>query len=231
MTDERTPDVLVVLGPRGETDAADRAFLLAAAGWAVGSAPGAMSLDRHCPTCGGADHGRPLVRRAGTAAGTAAGPGRRLDVSLSRAGSRVAVALSFAGPVGIDIESVDAVARAGFDDVAFNQVELAALAEVPAEGADRARATIWTGKEAALKAIGVGLRVDPRALTVSLPGSGGVAQPELSAEPGDGLPRLLPRLVRFDAGSGLAGAVAVFTTAGPVLRVLPAGSIRGRPPP
>ncbi|MBG6058826.1 4'-phosphopantetheinyl transferase [Cryobacterium sp. MP_M5] len=226
MTDERTPDVFVVVGPRGETDAADRAFLLAAAGWVLGSVPSTLSLDRRCPTCGGADHGRPFVRGAGIAAGGTSGTGRRLDVSLSRAGATVGVALSFAGPVGIDIESVDAVGRAGFDDVAFNPVELAALAELPAGDAARARAEIWTGKEAALKAVGVGLREDPRTLTVRLPRPGEV-HPHLRAQPGHALPRVLPRLAAFDAGPGLAGTVAVFTAAEPAVRVLPTGRIRG----
>ena len=237
MTDERTPDVFVVLGPRGETDAADRAFLLAAAGWVLGSAPGALSLDRRCPACGGADHGRPAVRGADGAVGPETGAGRRLDVSLSRAGATVAVALSFAGPVGIDIESVAAVGRAGFDDVAFSPVELAALSELPAGHADRTRAETWTAKEAALKAVGVGLRVDPRVLTVRLPRSGEEAHPHLSAEPGDVLPRVLPRLAAFDAGPGLAGTVAVFTAAQPAVRVLPSracapgGRIHGLPLP
>ncbi|TFC12429.1 4'-phosphopantetheinyl transferase superfamily protein [Cryobacterium algoritolerans] len=240
MTDERTPDVVVVLGPRGETDAADRAFLLAAAGWALGSVPGSLSLGRHCPTCGGADHGRPILGRAGGVAGS----GNRLDVSLSRAGSSVAVALSFSGPVGIDIESVDAVVRAGFDDVAFNPVELAALAELSVVDAGRARTAIWTGKEAALKAIGVGLRADPRTLTVRLPRPGEDTDPALNAEPQNALPHLLlphllpcllpcllPRLAAFDAGPGLVGTIAVFTAAAPAVQVLPAGSIRGLPVP
>ncbi len=231
MTLERTPDVVVVLGPRGETDAADRAFLLAAAGWALGSVPGSLSLGRHCPTCGGADHGRPSLSRAGGAAGS----GKRLDVSLSRAGSSVAVALSFSGPVGIDIESVDAVVRAGFDDVAFNPVELAALAELSVVDAGRARTAIWTGKEAALKAIGVGLRADPRTLTVRLPRPGEDTDPALNAGPQNALPHirpcLLPRLAAFDAGPGLVGTIAVFTAAAPDVQVLPAGSIRGLPVP
>jgi len=219
VTDQRAPDVIVVLGPRGATDAADRAFLLVAAGWVVGADPGTMSLVRRCPTCGGDDHGRPSIRRADGQAGGRADVGRRLEVSLSRAGSVVAVALGFAGPVGIDIESVDAVSRAGFDDVAFNPVELAALEGLAGHDAAAARAALWTGKEAALKAIGVGLRVDPRTLTVSLPRPGEEAGPALSAEPHGALPRALPRLARFDAGPGLVGTIAGFTGAPPTVRV------------
>jgi 4'-phosphopantetheinyl transferase len=229
VNDERAPDVVVVVGPRGATDAADRAFLLAAAGWALGTAPGALSLERHCPTCGGADHGRPILRGADGAADD----NRRLDVNLSRAGATVAVALSFAGAVGIDVESVEAVSRAGFDDVAFNPAErgelseLAGLGGVDRHDASVARAGIWSGKEAALKAIGVGLRVDPRTLTVSLPRAGVEARPGLTAEPHDALPRVLPRLARFEAGPGLVGTIAVFTAGEPAVRVLPAGRIRG----
>jgi 4'-phosphopantetheinyl transferase len=219
VNDERAPDVVVVVGPRGATDAADRAFLLAAAGWALGTAPGALSLERHCPTCGGADHGRPILRGADGAADD----NRRLDVNLSRAGATVAVALSFAGAVGIDVESVEAVSRAGFDDVAFNPAERGELSELAGlGGVDRHDASV-----AALTAIGVGLRVDPRTLTVSLPRAGVEARPGLTAEPHDALPRVLPRLARFEAGPGLVGTIAVFTAGEPAVRVLPAGRIRG----
>ncbi len=215
-----------MLGARGATDADDRAFLLAAAAWVLGAAPGALSLDRRCPTCGGTDHGRPRIRRA---AGAATGDPRPLDVSLSRAGASVAVGLSFVGSVGIDIESVEAVSRAGFDDVAFNPAELAALGGVARNDAATARAGIWSAKEAALKAIGVGLRVDPRALSVSVPPAGGTACPALSADPLGGLPRVLPRLARFEAGPGLVGTIAAFTAGEPVVQVLPAERIRDRP--
>ncbi len=250
MSDAGTAEVFVVLGARGTEDADDRAFLLAAAGWALGTAPGALSLARHCPTCGGTDHGRPSIRPAArepvNRAAREADAGRRLEVSLSRAGTVVAVALSFAGPVGIDIEGVAAVSRADFDDVAFNALEREALRRARPQDAPLARARMWSAKEATLKAVGVGLRVDPTELTV-LPaaptgaaspwGEAGLAASALTVtwdrQPPDGrLPARTPRLVTFDAGPGLVGALAVCGTsapggtAAPVVRMVAERNIR-----
>lgn len=66
-------------------------------------------------------------------------------VSLSRTTSHVAVAVGTRAPVGIDIERRDR-----FDDPA--------------------QATTWTRKEAALKAIGLGLRIDPHVVPTPVPG-------------------------------------------------------------
>ena len=260
MSDEGTAEVLVVLAARGTSDAADRAFLLAAATWALGVTPGTMALARRCPHCDGDDHGRPVVRRLtadgpGSDESGAAGAGVRapsdvsLQVSLSRAGGTVAVALTVAGAVGLDIEAIAEVSRADFDDVAFNAVELAALGNARPQDAALIRATMWTAKEASLKAIGAGLRVDPSALTVQLaapaclasPSGGAVPAASIasgsaalsvtweSEQPPEGLPLTgLPRLVTFDAGRGLVGTVALCGTAVPVVRLLPARSIRDR---
>ena len=70
---------------------------------------GALTVARLCPRCGSDSHGRPSVRLA---SGTAP------DVSISYAGALVAVAWSWAGPVGIDVEEdgppVDGVDRRAF---------------------------------------------------------------------------------------------------------------------
>ena len=249
MSDAGTAEVFVVLGARGATNAADRAFLLAAATWALGVAPGVLALARRCPQCGGDDHGRPIVRRihAGTTGVDVATTDRAgiltdvdfpLQVSLSRAGGTVAVALTIADWVGLDIESIATVAGAGFDDVAFNAVERAALANVRPQHAARRRATMWTAKEAALKAVGTGLRVDPSALTVLLADSVPAVSAALTVTwdsqrpPNDLLPTNFPGLVTFVAGQGLVGTVALCGTAVPVVRVVPARRIRqpARPP-
>lgn len=100
---------------------------------------------RRCPRCGG-PHGRPEL------------PGLPLHASLSRTPGRVAAAVSGAGPVGVDVETVE---RTGFDG-------FAAVALAPGERAADlpARARAWTRKEAVLKAAGTGLRVDPRTVDV-----------------------------------------------------------------
>jgi 4'-phosphopantetheinyl transferase len=238
--------VVVVVGPRGATDADDRLFLAATVAWALGVDPRTVVIERRCDRCGGS-HGKPVVT-APSRVGAGAGPlppglsragSRPLQASLSRAGSSVAVAVTFAGPVGVDIESVAEVARAGFDDVAFGDEEIAALRGVPAANAAWARAALWTGKEAALKSTGAGLRVDPRDLSLSLPSRGDPAATRVTAWPGAGVPLETLHLARFEAGPGLVGTVAVLTAAvpperlpperAPTVRVLAAADIRQRP--
>ena len=148
-------DTTVEVHPRG-TPADDHALLAALASRLLGR-PAAL---RHfCEHCGGTDHGQPRVDGA--------------YVSLSRAGGLVAIAASLGGPVGIDIETLDRVATAGFDDVAFGDSEQAAIRE--AENPDDLRARFWTTKEAVLKARGTGLRSDPRLIDASEPMEGVVS--------------------------------------------------------
>ncbi|MCY7290535.1 MAG: 4'-phosphopantetheinyl transferase superfamily protein [Cryobacterium sp.] len=237
MNPDLAGDVFVVVTSRGATDAADRRFLAAAAARVLGADPPgadplAVRIDRSCPHCGGQDHGRPLV---------AAPPGSTLGllhVSLSRSDARLACALTFLGPVGVDIQSVAAVSRAGFDTVAFAPAELAALAELPPADVAGARARLWTAKEAVLKCTGDGLRVDPRDLGVSLAGQGA---PRLDAWREARFPVAAMRLLGFNPGAGLVGTVAVLaegrlsetapTETRPEVRLVAAADIRHRPSP
>ena len=206
MHEERTGDVFVVTGARGATATDDRRFLTDAVARVLGVGSEAVVIERRCERCGG-EHGRPIVV---VPADRAESP----HVSLSRAGDTVAVAVTFAGPVGIDIESIRAVSLAPLDPVAFGPVERAALLAATGPGADRARASLWTSKEAVLKAAGLGLRIDPLELTMSLPGDDGT-QPHLDSWPGAPFQVDRLRLARLDPGPGLVGTVAVLA------RVLP----------
>jgi 4'-phosphopantetheinyl transferase len=110
---------------------------------AVARATGRQASDvviaRSCLHCGSAAHGRPTVVR----------PGGR-HVSLTHSGDLVGVAVSTAGPVGIDLEHV-------------TDLDVAALTTSTLAPGDRVPATttqfleLWTAKEAALKALGLGL--------------------------------------------------------------------------
>lgn len=77
------------------------------------AATGARQVVRLCPACGSAEHGRPV------ALGTDA------HVSISYAGDLVAVAWSYDGPVGIDVEH-------GADRLEWTRVE--ALLKATGEG-------------------------------------------------------------------------------------------------
>ncbi|WP_051973378.1 4'-phosphopantetheinyl transferase superfamily protein [Cryobacterium sp. MLB-32] len=192
-------DVSVFVRARGTDKAADYAFLTHAVARVTGEP--VVKLSRYCDHCGADSHGRVVVVSPPKAA-------ERVHVSLARAGGLLAVAVSLAGPVGIDIEILSAVRRAGFDDVAFTPVERTMLRPLAGLAADRARAGLWTAKEAVLKLTGEGLRADPRELTVTLDR----AAASVSGRSGI-------HLLDFDPGPGLVGTVAVRTTAPPHLNL------------
>jgi len=157
--------VAVAVGDRAETRAGDHALLAALVARLTGGDAASVSLTQRCPHCGAGDHGPLRVSIAGS---TAVAP----RVSLARAGGRVALAVTAVGPVGIDLESLADLARAPLDDVALSPAEAATLATLQPAAAAAALANIWTTKEAVLKAAGLGLRVDPRELTVTLEAAG-----------------------------------------------------------
>lgn len=145
MADLTDPPIVRVAWLTGTTDAdaADRLLRSELAG--------DVEVHRLCPQCGSSEHGRPLVvRRDG---------GPAPFVSLSRAEGVVMVAVSDAGPVGVDIEAIDAARFSGFTDVALHPGEVVPTGEQ--------RAIVWTRKESLLKATGDGLHVDPTSVRVS----------------------------------------------------------------
>lgn len=151
----------------------------------LGRPPEALRFDRTCPDCGG-QHGRPLL---------VDDPG--LHLSLSRAGTVVALALSRSGPVGVDVEHVSGTQFEGFGQVALHPSE---------RDGTVADATAWVRKEACLKALGVGLRVEPASFVT--PRSG------LPVEVVPGMPCLT--VVDVDAPSGCAAAVALVSGESPL---------------
>jgi len=124
---------------------ADVALAAHAAGY-LGA--GSVEVGRACPLCGSSAHGRPWLRHAG----------RLVPVSLSRSQRHVVTAIS-ERPVGVDIESVAAVARR------WDAALVLADGEV-AHSADE-RALLWVYKEALLKARGTGLTVAMNSVPVA----------------------------------------------------------------
>lgn len=108
----------------------------------------AAFVEHHCLRCGADDHGRPYL--VGTP---------ELQVSLARSDGVSIVALSEAGPVGVDLEKDDA---AGFDGFAESAMHPDERARTPQEAT-----RTWVRKEAVLKATGRGLGVDPRQVRIS----------------------------------------------------------------
>ena len=101
-------------------------------------------LSHECVRCGSDQHGRPFVLAT-------AAIRRPAYVSLARAGDVSVVAVTDAGPVGVDVEVEGAAELADVADVALHPDERGTL--------DPTRA--WVRKEAVLKAYGLGLVVEP----------------------------------------------------------------------
>lgn len=118
---------------------------------ACGVGADTVALSHLCPSCGSAEHGKPFV--------TLADGDEAPAVSLGRGGDLVVVAFTIDGSIGVDIESADAPAFTGFDDVALHAGESASTM--------RDRAITWVRKESLLKATGHGLGVDPAAIQLS----------------------------------------------------------------
>lgn len=86
-------------------------------------------------------------------------PGTGLNTSLSHSGTAVAIALTGAGAIGVDIEP--ASRDRGLLDLArriCHPIELTALNAMPEPAREAALLRLWVRKEALLKALAVGLR-------------------------------------------------------------------------
>ena len=98
-----------------------------------------------------AAHGKPHLRDA-----------RGLEFNLSHSGHECLIGISDGRPIGVDVEVVqpvldaDALAKRHFTSSEFEQ-----WGRVPAAGRARVFLRGWTRKEACLKALGVGLLVQP----------------------------------------------------------------------
>lgn len=152
--------VVVTIADRTSTTAGDHRVLVGLIARLTGVADTAVSLTQLCPQCGATDHGALRATLAGAADDSP------VYVSLARAGGLLAVAVTGAGPVGIDLESVADLARSPVAGVMLSAAEAAGWAALGRQPTPTELAVVWTSKEAVLKAAGVGLRVDPRDLTV-----------------------------------------------------------------
>ena len=153
-----------------------------------------LLLHHTCPTCASTEHGVPYTVASG----------RRVALSLARAAGAVAAAAALDAAVGIDLETVDAAGFDGFAAVALHPDE-------PQPRDARAASRLWVRKEAVLKALGQGLRIDPRTLLLSAgnqtadqPGD----QPRVLAWPDPRPPSVLD-LRDLDAPAGYVAALAV----------------------
>jgi 4'-phosphopantetheinyl transferase len=152
----------------------------------LGVAPRRVRVDRTCDTCG-SPHGRPRMLDGS------------LALSVTHSGELVAVAVSTAGDIGIDVEIVRPL----------DYVPLIAEVCAPDEACEvtdaRAFFVYWTRKESVLKATGAGLALAMRTLTVTPPSQ----PPRLLRYPR--VPPLLAQMVDLMFADGYAGAATVLS--------------------
>ena len=147
----------------------------------AGSAAGVV-VDRTCASCG-----RPRL------------PGTGLHASISHSGAKVAVAVSNAGEVGVDVQQVE--------DGSVQELSPLVLADAEAGHIAVARDffTYWTRKEALVKATGDGATVPLAQVVVSPPGT----PPQVLGYPRPG--GLAAQLRDLGPEPGYVGALAVLS--------------------
>ncbi|HXF63319.1 MAG TPA: 4'-phosphopantetheinyl transferase superfamily protein [Caldilineaceae bacterium] len=145
-----------------------QAHLAAAAGFFPILAGFTISQDIHgAPVAISHDAALLDVLSLGAGSRPAGGQATRLPLLLSISHSHgyaccaVCDAVAGIAGLGIDLEPVER-REARFRTDFFSEQEQHALAALPAEQQDRLISAGWSAKEAALKALGLGLRVDPR---------------------------------------------------------------------
>lgn len=171
--------------------ATGRALIRTVVGRLTGTPPRRVPLCRRCGHCGG-PHGKPFV------------PGAGVRFSLAHAGARVVLAVTEGPEPGVDVERVPGRSVRRLAPRVLAEAEYRAFQALPEHRRDRAWAVYWTRKEALLKAVGLGIVVPKRDLTVSAPGR----SPALVEWRG---PYAAGPFALFDLepGPGYAGALAV----------------------
>lgn len=206
-------DILIVL----LTDVADgRAELADAVALATGCDPADVKIDRRCLRCGSWEHGKPSVRIV-TADG--ARSGAEVHTSLSRSSGLVAVGVTSAGPIGLDIEHPELVGRAPLAAALLHPLEQAALEAIPDSAKIDSLTRLWTVKEAVLKATGWGLNIDPAELAVNFVGRAHNEGVELVVWPDTLQLDQPPQIELLDLPNGVIGALAILDAAPHRIRI------------
>ncbi|GGW14637.1 4'-phosphopantetheinyl transferase superfamily protein [Streptomyces globisporus] len=169
---------------------------------------------RPCPWCADPGHGRPVVTN----------PLTDLDFNLSHAGPHWALAVTTAGPVGIDVEDGRSGSSAGAAALVLSASELTYVNGLM-EGDAREAAFLrcWTRKEAVVKAIGTGITADLKGLevrpehegplTVRSTGQGGTGEWLVQDLPGTG--GLFVALARHAGSAGPVTPRTLTSATGP----------------
>lgn len=185
---------VVLTGPRAGDQRREALDFLAVS---LGHRPGTFTVVHQCPRCGAQDHGAPALaysalarRRRGPDALEGADAARTVPaVSFSRADGWLAtawldpVASGRGWGIGVDLEVTGAPAFAsaeGLGTVAYSSDESAAVSQCPSAEQPAARASLWSLKEAVVKARGTGFGGDPSEVRVT---ASGTLTPQIPGHP------------------------------------------------
>ena len=139
---------------------AGRASLRELLGGYLGIPPADVVLARRCASCGADDHGKPLLSPEAHPSAP--------QFSVSRSGNQGLVGLGLELALGVDIERHDTgIAVDAVLPLALNPTEVDGLEGCSGTKRASRLLTIWTLKEAYLKALGLGLARDPVELSIS----------------------------------------------------------------
>lgn len=140
-----------------ETFVAGRSLLRAVLAHVTGAAPDAIALTL-------SKHDKPALAD-------------RTDLffNMTHADEHVALALTRGAEIGLDIEPTAPPEREAVAEVVMTHEELTAFRAFPEAERDKAFLSLWTRKEAILKAAGSGFSVEPRALSVGFGAEAGRA--------------------------------------------------------
>lgn len=109
-----------------------------------------------------------LVRLDSTAAGQPRLCGTGYATSLSHSGTWIAIAICAGATIGVDIEcSPSRMAMGALMPLVCTPAEISDMESLSAPMRESALLTLWTRKEALLKAFGIGLAADPAQLSAT----------------------------------------------------------------
>jgi 4'-phosphopantetheinyl transferase len=173
-----------------------RALIRGVAAAELGKAPRDITIDSSCFDCG-KPHGKPAI--AG------------LEVSVSHSGAWVALAVTDAAPVGVDVEEVRDAQVDDLAGIAFSAAELVAFKTVPAADRKGAFFTYWSRKEAVVKATGKGMSVPMSKLTLTAHDE----PPRVVASEAPEVDVATVHMADLAVGDGYRASVAVFGDSAP----------------
>lgn len=142
------------------------------------------------------------VRLESTSSGQPHLPGTGWATSLSHGGPSVAIAITRAATIGVDIErSPSRMSLEELMPVVCTADEMAVMEQLPAAVREAALLALWTRKEALLKAFGVGLMEAPARLSA--------LSAECVAPPASAPVQVACRALPLESLPGLVGTVAL----------------------